>query len=266
MTAPDLYDRPLEELISLKGKVAVVTGGARGIGRAIARRLHEAGAAIAILDRLELQETGDGVNGYRGYLADVRDSEAVERVAGQVCADLGGIDIWVNDAGIFPPRALLDLTDEDWAEVLDTNLTGTFYGTRAAARRMKAQGRGGVIVNLASISGFKGEEQYAHYCASKFGVRGFTAASAKELAEYGIRVVAVAPTLIDTPGIWELKEEMDEMSGGKDVFADYADTLPLGRPGMPDDIGRVVLFAVSGLAAFVTGSTIQADAGELVMG
>lgn len=265
MTAPDLFDRPLEELISLKGKVAVITGGARGIGRAIARRLHEAGAKIAIVDKRELHETGDGEEGYKGYIADVRDSEAVEQAAEQIVRDLGAIDIWVNDAGIFPPKPFFELTDEDWADVLDTNLTGTFYGTRAAAKRMKAQGRGGVIVNLASISGYKGEEQYAHYCASKFGVRGFTAAAAKELAPHDIRVVAVAPTLIDTPGIWEYKEEMDELSG-KDVFADYRETLPLGRPGTPDDVGRVVLFAVSGLAAFVTGSTIQADAGELVLG
>jgi NAD(P)-dependent dehydrogenase (short-subunit alcohol dehydrogenase family) len=157
---------------------------------------------------------------------------------------------------------LLELSEEDWDDVLDVNLRGTFLGAREAARVMVAGGRGGVIVNITSTGAHRVESAgAAHYVASKFGVRGLTQALAVELGPHGIRVLAVAPTVTLTPG---LEQERSGLQASGFALEELGPSLPLGRVAVPDDIARVVLFCASDLSLLMTGSTLLVDAGELV--
>jgi NAD(P)-dependent dehydrogenase (short-subunit alcohol dehydrogenase family) len=260
---PDLTDRPLPELISLDGKRAVVTGAARGLGAAIASRLAEAGASVMLadLDDVTARATADRITErFAGATAatslDVADSGSIAAAADLTVKAFGGIDIWVNNAGIYPFTPLLDMADDDWDRVLDINLRGAFIGCREAARQMIPAGRGGVIVNLASIAGIRGRRAgVAHYVASKHGVIGVTRQVALELAPHAIRVLAVAPTTIITPGV------QGSVVGNVDLEESLM--TPLGRAGQPDDVARVVLFCASDLSMFMTGSTLLVDAGEM---
>lgn len=264
MPIPDRSGTPVAELISLRGRRAVVTGGARGLGRAIASRLAEAGAAVVIgdLDRdgavaaaAELAAT-HGVPVTASAL-DVTVPASVAALADRALGSLGGLDIWVNNAGVYPSTPLLAMTDDDWDRVLSINLRGTFVGCREAARRMIAAGNGGVIVNLSSVAGLRGRSAgVSHYVASKHGVTGLTSQLAVELAEHAIRVLAVAPTTIITPGV-------SHAMGRCDADLEAALTRPLGRAGRPDDVARVVLFCASDLALFMSGTTLVVDGGEL---
>ena len=192
----------------------------------------------------------------------MRDGASVAALAGSTQAEHGRLDVWVNAAGIYPTAPLLELSDDDWDDVLDTNLRGTFAGAREAARAMVAGGRGGVIVNVSSTAAFRADAPgAAHYVASKFGVRGLTKALAVELGPHGIRVLEVAPTVTLTPGLDEQREALASFGFALD---ELGPTLPLGRVAVPDDVARVVLFCVSGLAQLMTGSTLLVDAGELV--
>jgi NAD(P)-dependent dehydrogenase (short-subunit alcohol dehydrogenase family) len=268
MRVPDLSDRPLEQLISLRERRAVVTGGARGLGRAIADRLAEAGASVLIgdIDQVAARTAAEELTRSFGVDAsstalDVAESASVGAAADAAVTRLGGIDIWVNNAGVYPTMPLLEMTDDDWDRVLTVNLRGTFVGCREAARRMISAGRGGVIINISSVAGFRGRSAgVAHYVASKHGVIGLTRQIAVELAEHGIRVLAVSPTTIITPGV------ESAMSGGpteSSVDLEGALVRPLGRAGRPDDVARVVLFCASDLSMFMTGSSLLVDAGEL---
>jgi NAD(P)-dependent dehydrogenase (short-subunit alcohol dehydrogenase family) len=266
MAIADVTDKSIAELVSLAGKRAVVTGGARGLGKAIGRRLAQAGASVLLADvEADLAKASAGelsrTLGARVIATgvDVTDSASVAAAADLAVAELGGIDIWVNNAGIFPNSPLLEMSDALWDQVLDVNLRGTFVGAREAARRMVAAGRGGVIVNVASTAGFKGTgPNLAAYVSSKHGVRGLTRQLALELARSDIRVLAVAPTYISTEG-----------TGRGVIPADAGPNVAkmmmsrLGRIGEPDDVARVVLFCASDLASFMTGSTLPVDAGEL---
>lgn len=251
---PSYADRPLSRLISLEGRTAVVTGAARGIGQAIARRLTEAGAEVHGLDWSD--EAGNDGIGVRRL--DVRDHAAVRAFADH----LARLDIWVNDAGILPVADPFDIDEAEWSRVVDTNLTAVFFGCQAAASKMRAQGNGGVIVNIASSLGFHSVRRQPHYVCSKWGVRGLTAALANDFGEHGIRVVAVGPGLTDTPGIQAILPELNELNEGESL-ALAGDAYAAGRVGEPDDIARAVLFAASDLAGFVTASTILADGGEV---
>ena len=271
MPIKDVSDRSLTELISLAGRSAVVTGGARGIGYAIADRLAEAGADILVadLDGTLAADTADKLAGMHnrrtiGMTADVTVSADVSELANRAVAEFGKIDIWVNNAGIYPACPLLDMTDELWRQVLAVNLDGTFTGAREAARRMIESRHGGVIINITSTAAFRAHGAgLAHYVASKHGVHGLTKSLAIELAPHGIRVLAVAPTAIDTPGV-EAGRAAFEAAGMGDLVARLATELPLGRIGVADDIARTVMFCASDLAAFMTGSTVVVDAGDLV--
>jgi NAD(P)-dependent dehydrogenase (short-subunit alcohol dehydrogenase family) len=270
MSVADFSKTPLEDLVSLEGRTAVITGGARGIGLAIAKRLAEAGANIVIADKDEngcLPKAVDAVKTdgkeVLGLQFDTRDPEAMKRTAERAVDEFGGIDIWVNDAGIYPFAPVMDLKQETWDRVIDTNITGVFNGSRAAIPHMMK--KGGVILNLASVAGFQGEEKMAHYNTSKFAVRGLTGAMAQELGEHNIRVVGIAPTLVETPGIHEQKKELDK-DAGEDVFKQYAEEIPLKRIGQPDDVARVALFLVSDMAAFVSGTTVVVDGGSTAFG
>ncbi|MFC7328684.1 SDR family NAD(P)-dependent oxidoreductase [Marinactinospora rubrisoli] len=270
MPIPDVSGRSLGELISLAGRTAVVTGGGRGLGKAIALRLAEAGANVLIGDVDEALAVAAAKDlGARhpvqalGTFMDVTDTATVTAAAGLAAESLGGVDVWVNNAGIFPAAPLLEVTDELWDRVLAVNARGALAGSREAARRMTDAGHGGVIVNVASTAGFRASGPgLAAYVASKHAVRGLTRQLALELAPRGIRVLGVAPTYVPTEG-----NRLAAAAAG-DTTAEAGDTMPvmtnsrIGRMGVPDDIARVVLFCASDLSAFMTGSTLLADAGE----
>jgi NAD(P)-dependent dehydrogenase (short-subunit alcohol dehydrogenase family) len=261
---PDVSDRTLAELISLRGRRAVVTGGGRGIGAQIVRRLAEAGAAVVAGDldgdaaRAVAQEVTEASGRAIGCALDVSDSASLAAAADLAVSELGGLEIWVNNAGIFPATGpALDVDDAFVDRMLQVNVRGVYAGAREAARRMSS---GGVIVNLTSTAGFKAGAGISAYVASKHAVVGITKALALDLGPLGIRVLSVAPTIIDTPGVREQMAPLAE--AGLDVEARVA-ANPLGRMGVPDDVARVVLFCCSDLAAFMTGSTVAVDAGSL---
>jgi NAD(P)-dependent dehydrogenase (short-subunit alcohol dehydrogenase family) len=266
----DGTDRPIAELVSLTGRVAVVTGAARGTGAAIARRLAEAGAAVVIgdADGPAAELTAAELRGADGVVSGaalrVDDEADVVGFAERVVERHGSLDVWVNNAGIYPSARALDMTGEQWDEVVDFNLKGAFLGAREAARHMTATGRGGVVVNIASTSAFRASAPgLAHYVASKFGVRGLTQALALELGPLGVRVLGVAATFTVTPGVRARRADLDD-----DEFEAFIERAaaqkPLRRVGVPDDVARVVLFCASDLSSLMTGTTLVVDAGDLV--
>lgn len=267
----DVSSRPLAELISLSGRRAVVTGAGRGLGRAIADRMAEAGADVLVTDveRGLAAAVAEDLNARRPGCAlaahvDVTDAGSVTAAADLAVRELGGVDIWVNNAGIFPSVPALEMSEETWDGVFAVNARGVFLGSREAARRMRESGSGGVIVNAVSTAGFRGTAPgLAAYVGSKHAARGITRQLALEFAPFGIRVLGVAPTFVPTEGTMAAAAE-----AGVPLDAESLKSVmrpgPLGRLGVPDDIARVVLFCASDLAAFMTGSTLLADAGETI--
>jgi NAD(P)-dependent dehydrogenase (short-subunit alcohol dehydrogenase family) len=273
MNLPDVSSRTLTELLSLTGRRAVVTGGGRGLGKAIALRLAEAGADVLVGDIDEgLATTAAAEIAERhavqaiGTFLDVTDSATVVAAADLAVERLGGIDVWVNNAGIFPSVPALELTDELWDQVLAVNARGVFIGAREAARRMADAGTGGAIVNVVSTAGFRGVAPgLAAYVSSKHAARGLTRELALEFAPLGIRVLGVAPSFVPTEG------NMLAAAAHAGADAPSRDAVPaamlsslIGRMGVPDDIARVVLFCASDLSMIMTGSTLLADAGETI--
>lgn len=265
MSVPDVSARPLAELLLLPGRVAVVTGGGNGIGAATVARLAEAGCdvvvadideggAAAVADRVA-RETGRTIVATG---ADVRVERDVAAAADLAVERLGRLDVWVNNAGVYPPSPALSLDAGDWDTVLELNLRGAFLGAREAATRMIAGGHAGVIVNLASTASFRGNAALAAYAASKHGLLGLTKSLAVELGPHGIRVLAVAPTVVQTPGTDRLRE-----GEGFAQRLDRGDTLPARRVGVPDDVARVIVFCASDLAVMMTGSCLLVDGGAL---
>lgn len=258
-------ERSLTDLASLANRVAVVTGGARGIGSATVRRLAEAGAHVIVadLDLAGAQGTADAAVAASGTRCEaltlnIEDSSALAGAAEHAISTFGRLDIWVNNAGIYPTTGpAIDATDEFIDRMMTINLRATFAGAREAARRMTG---GGVIVNLASTAGFQAGAGISAYVASKHAVVGLTKNLALELSAQNIRVVGVAPGVIDTPGVQEQLGPLK--AAGLDVGARMSRTL-LGRAGHPDDVARVIAFLVSDQAAWVTGSVVPVDAGSL---
>jgi NAD(P)-dependent dehydrogenase (short-subunit alcohol dehydrogenase family) len=265
-------DRSLLDLASLKGRRAVVTGAGRGLGAQIVRRLAEAGAdviagdldhdAVTALAGEQPGEQPGKQQGHGGRIVGVRldiaDSASLAAAADLAVSELGGLEIWVNNAGIFPTTGpAIDAEDGFIDRMLTVNVRGTFAGAREAARRMT---HGGVIVNLASTAGFKASVGISAYVSSKHAVVGLTKALALELGPRGIRVLGVAPTIIDTPGV---RDQLAPLAAaGVDVEARVANNA-LRRIGVPDDVARVVVFCCSDMASFMTGSTLAVDAGDL---
>lgn len=270
MPVPQVADRTIAELFSLEDRAAVVTGGGRGIGEAICRRFAEAGADVVVadLDVARAEDIADQLAAEYGHrtlavAVDVADEESVAGLADRAVEEFGRLDIWVNNAGVYPSTPLLQMQPKDWDHVLDINLRGTFLGSRAAALAMTDADSPGVIINLASTAGFKAAGPgVAHYVASKHAVRGLTKSLAVELGPLGIRALAIAPTLVETPGI-EAGRAAFEEAGLGDMLDQMAQLAPLRRNGVPDDIARVALFCACDMSILMTGSTIAVDAGDL---
>lgn len=244
---------PLPEFASLEGKVALVTGGSRGIGAAISRELGRAGAKVAVNYRSgkEAAEEIAGEVGGVAVQADVSDPAQAQRLVEEVEELLGDVDCLVNNAGITRDTLIARMSDEDWSEVIGTNLGGPFYTSRAVARKMMRR-RSGSIVNLTSVVGLHGNPGQVNYAAAKAGIIGLTKALARELGSRGVRVNAVAPGYIAT----ELTNVLSEEIRG----AILANT-PLGRLGEPEDVAGTVRFLCSDEAAFVTGEVLLVDGG-----
>jgi 3-oxoacyl-[acyl-carrier protein] reductase len=237
------------EFCSLEGRTALVTGGSRGIGRAIAAELANAGAEVVIGYRSggEEAEGVAGEIGGRAVQADVSDPEEAKRLV----EEAGEVDVLVNNAGVTRDGLLARMSDEDWDVVIDTNLRGTFNTCRAVTRGMMKR-RAGAIVNVSSIVGVHGNPGQTNYSASKAGIIGFTKALARELGSRGVRANVVAPGYISTRLTNELPEELKG--------AMLANT-PLGRFGDPEDVAGAVRFLCSDAAAFVTGEVLLVDGG-----
>ncbi|MFD4508564.1 SDR family NAD(P)-dependent oxidoreductase [Streptomyces sp. NPDC058457] len=267
VSVPDVSAKSLTELVSLTGRRAVVTGAGQGLGRAVAERLAEAGADVLVADIQDELATAAaeelGARGRGRALAahlDVTDSDSVAAVADLAVRELGGVDILVNNPGIVPSVAALEMSDKAFDEVFAVNTRGVFLGSREAARRMSEAGHGGVIVNVVSTAGFRGTAPgLAAYVGSKHAARGLTRQLALEFAPFGIRVLGVAPTFVPTEGNLAAAAAAGVDS---EAIMSVMQPGPLGRIGVPDDIARVVLFCASDLSAFMTGSTLLADAGE----
>ena len=269
----DVSGASIAELMSLAGRRAVVTGGAQGLGKAIAARLAEAGADVLIVDineepaRVAAAELAEkyGVTAI-GTRADVSDTASVTAAADLAVAELGGLDIWVNNAGLFPNAPVLDMPDEMWDRTFDVNARGVFLGSREAARRMAADGSGGVIVNIISTAGFQvAFPGMAAYVSSKHAALGLTKSLAVDLAPFGVRVLGVAPSFVPTEGNLAAAKAGAERAAAAGIETPPLDVMShsrIGRLGTPDDIARVVLFAASDLSLIMTGSTLLADAGE----
>jgi NAD(P)-dependent dehydrogenase (short-subunit alcohol dehydrogenase family) len=265
MDLPDITETPLEQLFSLKGRRAVVTGGAWGLGRATVRRLAQAGASVVIadLDAEKGQESASDLSAETGGRVlftpvDVADGASVDAAANFAASELGGIDIWINNAGLTINEPLVEMSIETWDKHLTVNTRGMFLGAQAAARRMIAAGKGGVIVNLASLAGLEGiAPDLVAYVASKHGVVGATRQMGIELAPEGIRVLAVAPGFHVTEKTSFLKDADPEILSQIPIPGIAGSRL--GRVGVPDDIARVILFCVSDLALFMSGTTLVVD-------
>jgi len=243
--------------LTLAGKVALVTGAAQGIGKAVALLLARNGADIVVSDiNLEkANETAKEVQALgRKALAikvDVAKLDDVEKMAEAILAQFGQIDILVNNAGIARDKLILRMTEEDWDAVLNINLKGTFNCTKAIVRYMSKQ-KSGKIVNIASVVGEMGNAGQANYAASKAGVIGFTKTIAREFAQRGLNVNAIAPGYIETPMTDALPDKAKE---------ELKRLIPLDRLGKPEDVAEAVLFLVSESANYITGQVLNVNGG-----
>jgi NAD(P)-dependent dehydrogenase (short-subunit alcohol dehydrogenase family) len=270
---PDVSENSVADLVSLNGRAALITGGAQGLGRAIAQRLAEAGANIALADLNGdlAHEAARAISERYGVTAvgvrmDVTDEKSVSDAAAEAAAALGALTIWVNNAGLFPSVPVPQMSVESWDQVYAVNTRGTFLGAREAVNQMT--GRGGVIVNIVSTAGFQAPAPgLSAYVGSKHAVRGMTKAMALEFAPLGIRVLGVAPSYVPTEGNIAMATAMMQEAAAAGIEIPPMDVMNqslIGRTGTPDDIARVVLFAASDLSTIMTGSVLLADAGETI--
>jgi NAD(P)-dependent dehydrogenase (short-subunit alcohol dehydrogenase family) len=243
----------------LHGQTALVTGASRGIGRDLALALAHAGANVALtarsVDDLQpvLEALGSEPGAAHPIALDVRDLGAIERAVGETVERLGGLEILVNNAGVGTNHDAIDVTEQEWDEIVDVNLKGLFFCCRAAALAMRGRGYGR-IVNMSSQAGSVGIRRHAAYSASKGGVDNLTRVLALEWAPWGITVNAVAPTFVRTPGT---AERLDR----PEFLTDVVSRIPLGRVGTTTEVAAAVLFLASPASSLVTGSVLAVDGG-----
>jgi 3-oxoacyl-[acyl-carrier protein] reductase len=243
---------------SLKGRSVVVTGGSKGIGKGIARVFAQAGARVAIIARHADQAeaaAGEIGHGAYGLAGDVTSLASMEKAMKDVNARSGGLDVLCANAGIFPPARLEDMTSEQWDEVNDTNLKGTFHSVKAAIPYLKNSGQGRIVITSSITGPVTGYPGWTHYGATKAGQLGFMRTACIELAKYAITVNAVLPGNIITEGLAGMGEEYQRS---------MAASVPLKRLGHVDDIGHAALYFASKEAAYVTGQTIIVDGGQIL--
>jgi 3-oxoacyl-[acyl-carrier protein] reductase len=242
----------------LKGKVAIVTGAARGIGRMIALRFAEEGADVAFTDlardenmeSLEKEMSAKGVRA-KGYVSDASDFEQAHQVVDQVIADFEKVDILVNNAGITRDTLLMRMDEEMWDLVISVNLKSVFNFTKAVQKYM-LKARSGSIINMSSVVGVNGNAGQGNYAASKAGILGFTKSIAKELGSRSVRCNAIAPGFIIT----EMTDKLPD-----NVKEEWIRSIPLRRGGLPEDVANVTLFLASDLSSYMTGQTLQVCGG-----
>jgi 3-oxoacyl-[acyl-carrier protein] reductase len=251
-------------LFSLDGSVSIVTGGSRGIGSTISYRLAQAGSDVATVHAGEYSPTplvrsikrlGRRIVDIPG--ADVSEEISVKRAVNQVVTTLGRVDILVNNAGIYLHSLPEKTTAEEWDRVIGVNLRGAFLFSREVGRQMISAGRGGRIVNVASIDVYQPERDFAHYDASKAGLVGLTRSLALSWGRYGINVNAVAPGLVETPDLWK---------SARDRANAFRRFSPLGRIPRAEDVANLVLFLCSPASAMITGQVVIVDAGATLTG
>ena len=242
----------------LTGKVAVITGGAQGLGLAMARSLVDSGAKVALGDMDEnslaaaVEQLG-GTESAAGVVCNVSSLENVEKLADAASRTFGGVDIWVNNAGITRDATIRKMTEAQFDDVISVHLRGTWNGLKVATGLMREQGRGGAIVNVSSISGKVGNLGQSNYSAAKAGIVGMTKAVAKEVAFKNIRINAIQPGFINTA----MTQAMPQHA----IDSKLAD-IPLGRAGEPEEVASVVLFLASGLSSYLTGTVTEISGGR----
>ncbi|OGC41613.1 3-oxoacyl-[acyl-carrier-protein] reductase [candidate division WOR-3 bacterium RBG_13_43_14] len=242
--------------MQLESRVAVITGGATGIGADIGRKLASEGAKVVLcdIDTAQGEATASSIRGAKFIMLDVSQDNVVNEVVDRITSEYSRIDILVNNAGVTRDRLMLRMERADWDFVINVNLTGTFLVSRAIIKLMVKQ-KYGRIINIASVIGLTGNSGQANYAASKAGIIGFTKSCAKELASRNITVNAVAPGFIETRMTGNLSEEVKQ---------NYLKMIPLKRFGTTDDVASVVLFLASDAASYITGQVMTVDGG-LVM-
>lgn len=258
-----MEQKPISELLDLSGKAAIVTGGAMGIGFAIASRLAEAGAKVLVADK-DAAAAAAAAEKFGGIACacDVSDQAQVEAAVAKAVGELGGVDILVNNAGIYPTKMVLESTREDFEKIIHTNLMGAFFAAKAAAAQMISHGRGGTIINITSIDALHPSSSgLAFYDASKHGLWGFTKNLALELAPHNIRVNAIAPGGVATPGTGMGKSADPALTKIMDTFLAR---IPMRRMADADEIGKVALFLASDMSSYMTGSQVVVDGGVLL--
>lgn len=259
--------QPVNELLSLSGKVAIVTGGGKGIGCVISLRLAEAGAAVMItdIDLPSAENTVHEITGKGGkaqaLLADASKATDANLTIDATMQAFGQVDILVNNAGIFPPTPTLDMGEEAWDKILDVNLNGVFFYSQAAAKEMIKAGGGGKIINLASTEGMHPNFDMVAYNAAKGALLMLTKSLALNLAGYNILVNAIAPGAVETPGNQWL---LDVIQSSEEIANMFWMRFPLGRMAQSDDVAKMVLALASPLSDYMTGSVVVVDGGVLV--
>ncbi len=263
-TQPHMEQKSVAEAVNLSGKVAIITGGAMGIGFAIASRLGEAGAKVLVADKnaAAAEAAAEKIGGAIACTVDVSDQAQVEVMIAKAVGELGAVDILVNNAGIYPTKPVMDSTKEDFENIIHTNLMGAFFAAKAAANQMIAQGRGGKIINITSIDALHPSSVgLAFYDASKHGLWGFTKNLALELAPHKIWVNAIAPGGVLTPGTGLGGTANPDLTKIMDAFMAK---IPMHRMADADEIGKVALFLASDLSSYMTGSQVVVDGGTLL--
>ena len=244
----------------LDGKVAIVTGAARGLGQGMALGLAEAGADIALVDILDMTESKAKIEAIGrkciGITADLSKKESVDTIVNATVEQMGGIDILFNNAGIIRRAPITEFTEKDWDEVMNINLRTLFFLSQAVGKQMIKQGRGGKIVNTASMLSFQGGIFVPSYTASKSAVMGLTRLLANELGAHNINVNAIAPGYMATDNTKALREDPDRNKA-------ILDRIPAGRWGTPEDLQGVAVFLASAAADYMQGYTIAVDGGWL---